>query len=106
MKVCYLIVLTAALSISTTAFAADAGEALFNKSGCNICHTVNKKSMGPALTEIAAKYAGDSTAQAKLVQKVRSGGSGSFGKMPMPATSEKVSDGSIKAIVGWALTQK
>jgi cytochrome c len=106
MKVRYLIALTAALSVSATAFAANDGEALFKKSGCNICHTVNKKNVGPALTEIAAKYAGDSTAQAKLVQKVRMGGAGSFGKVPMPAAAKGVSDDSIKAIVAWALTQK
>ena len=106
MKVRYLIAFTAALSVSATAFAANDGEALFKKSGCNICHAVNKKSVGPALTEIAAKYKDDKEAQTKLEQKVRNGGAGSFGKVPMPATGKGVSDDSIKAIVAWTLTQK
>lgn len=106
MKVRYIIALSAALSVSATAYAADDGEAVFKKSGCNVCHAVNKKSVGPSLVDIAAKYAGDSTAAAKLEQKVRSGGSGSFGKVPMPATAAKVSDESIKTVVAWTLTQK
>jgi cytochrome c len=67
-----------------TAFAADAGEALFNSSGCSSCHSVDKKVVGPALKDVAAKYAGDKNAQAMLEKKVRSGGPGSFPNMPMP----------------------
>jgi len=106
MKVRYLLAMTAALSVSTAAFAADDGEALFKKSSCGSCHTAAKKSVGPSLKDIAAKYKDDKTAQAKLETKVRNGGSGSFGAMPMPATAKSVSDGDIKAIVSWVLTQK
>ncbi len=105
MQARYLVVISLGLLVSVSALA-DEGEALFKKNGCNICHAVNKKSVGPAMTEIAAKYAGDADAAAKLAAKVRSGGAGSFGKVPMPATPAKVSDDSIQAIVGWALTQK
>lgn len=105
MKVRYLVAMTLGLAVSASALADD-GEALYKKSGCNICHALNKKNVGPAFTEIAAKYAGDSTAQAKLETKVRSGGSGSFGKVPMPATPAKVSDENIKALVAFALAQK
>ncbi|MGB7649970.1 MAG: c-type cytochrome [Gallionella sp.] len=105
MQARYLVAMTLGLAVCASALA-DEGEALFKKSGCNICHMVNKKSVGPAMTEVAAKYAGDADAAAKLAAKVRSGGAGSFGKVPMPATPAKVSDDSIQAIVGWALTQK
>ena len=105
MKVRYLVAMTVALTVSASALA-DEGAALFKKSGCTTCHAVNKKTVGPALTEVAAKYAGDSTAQAKLEKKVRNGGAGSFGSMPMPPASKGVSDDSIKAIVAWVLTQK
>jgi cytochrome c len=105
MKTRYLLVMTFGVALSTAALA-DEGEALFKKSGCNICHSVNKKSVGPAMTEVAAKYAGDADAEAKLAAKVRSGGAGSFGKVPMPATPAKVSDDSIKTILAWALKQK
>ncbi len=105
MKARYLVAITLGLAVCASALAAE-GEALFKKSGCNICHAVNKKSVGPAMTEIAAKYANVADAPAKLAAKVRSGGAGSFGKVPMPATPAKVSDDSIKTIVSWALTQK
>ena len=108
MKARYLVAITASICISASAFAADEGEALFNKSGCSSCHSVGMKVVGPALKDIAAKYAGDKKAQAKLEKKVRSGGSGSFPNMPMPmpATPASVSDASIKSIVTWILSLK
>ena len=106
MKVRYLIALTAALSVSATAFAADDGEALLKKSNCAACHNVAKKTVGPALKDIAAKYKDDKEAQAKLEKKVRSGGAGSFGTMPMPPTGKSVSDGDIKTLVTWILGLK
>ena len=105
MKVRYIVAMTLGLAVSAGALA-DEGEALFKKSGCNVCHALNKKNVGPAFTEVAAKYAGDSSAQAKLEAKVRSGGAGSFGKVPMPATGKNVSDENIKEIVAFALKQK
>jgi cytochrome c len=105
MKVRFIVAMALGLAVSATA-SADDGEALYKKSGCNICHALNKKNVGPAFTEIAAKYAADPEAQAKLEKKVRSGGAGSFGKVPMPATPAKISDESIKALVTFALAQK
>lgn len=106
MKVRYLIALTAALSFSATAFAADDGEAVFKKSGCAACHAVAKKGVGPALKDVADKYKDDKGAQATLELKVRNGGKGSFGAMSMPATGKSVSDESIKTMVTWVLNQK
>lgn len=106
MNVRYLIALTAALSVSATAFAADTGEELFKKSGCNVCHKIDGKAVGPSFKQVAEKYKDDKEALPRLEKKVRSGGSGSFGKMPMPPASAKVSDDSIKTIVEWALSQK
>lgn len=106
MKSRYLIAAAAALSLSATAYATDNGEAVFKKSSCSACHQLEKKSVGPSLKDISAKYAGDKGAQAKLETKVRNGGGGSFGPMPMPATPKTVSDADIKAMVSWILTQK
>lgn len=106
MKIRYLIAMTAALSVSAAAFAADDGEALFKKNNCGACHAVAQKAVGPALTDIAAKYKGDKGAQAQLEAKVRSGGKDSFGPMPMPATAKSVSDGDIKVMVTWILNRK
>jgi len=106
MKIHYYVALTAAMTVSATALAAGNGEALFKKSNCTACHATDKKSVGPSLKEIAHKYSGSKGAQAKLEAKTRSGGSGSFGKMPMPATPKTVSDGDIKTMVAWILATK
>ena len=105
MKARYIVAMTLGLAVSTGALAND-GEALFKKSGCNVCHALNKKMVGPAFKDVAAKYAADAGAQARLEAKVRSGGSGSFGNMPMPPTTSRVSDADIKALVTFALSVK
>ncbi|HEY0666063.1 MAG TPA: c-type cytochrome [Gallionella sp.] len=105
MKTRYLIALTAAFSISSAAFAAD-GESLFRQHKCNSCHAIDKKVLGPSVKDVAAKYQGDAKAQATLEAKVRSGGKGVFGTMPMPATKATVSDADIKTIVEWMLASK
>ena len=106
MKLRYLLALTATLSISASAFAADDGEALYKKSGCAACHKVDSKAVGPAFKDVAAKYKDDKGAQAALELKVRNGGKGSFGAMSMPPTGKSVSDDSIKTLVSWVLSQK
>lgn len=104
MKTRYFV--AAALFVSTAAFAAEDGETLFKQSNCGACHELAKKAVGPSVKDIAAKYATDKEAHAKLAMKVRKGGSGSFGSMPMPTTPKSVSDESIKTMVTWILNQK
>jgi cytochrome c len=106
MKLRYVIALTAALSVSASAFAAEDGETLFKKSSCSSCHAVASKSVGPSMKDVATKYKDDKDAQTKMEAKVRNGGKGSFGGMPMPPTPQSVSDESIKTIVKWVLSQK
>ncbi len=83
---------------------AQADQALAQKNGCLACHGVDKKVLGPSYKDVAAKYKGDKSAEAKLVEKVKKGGSGVWGPMPMPANSPQVKDEDIKAIVKWILT--
>jgi cytochrome c len=82
----------------------NAAEALAQKSGCLACHGISNKILGPSYKEVAAKYKGDKTAEAKLITKVKAGGSGVWGNMPMPANSPQVSDADIKTIVKWVLS--
>jgi cytochrome c5 len=82
-----------------------AGEALMQKDGCAACHGVDKKIVGPAYQDVAAKYKGDAGALAKLVQKVKAGGSGVWGQIPMPP-NPNVPDDDIKALVSWILALK
>ena len=57
---------------------------LFKKSNCMACHAVDQKRFGPALKDVAAKYNGDATAVDKLSKKIRAGGAGVWGQIPMP----------------------
>ena len=92
-----------AITLTGLANAADAGQALAQKNGCLACHSIDKKVLGPAFKDVAAKYKGDKTAEAKMIAKVKAGGSGVWGPMPMPANSPQVKDEDIKSIVQWIL---
>jgi cytochrome c len=85
--------------------AADSAETLAQKSGCLMCHGIQNAVLGPSYKDVAQKYKNDKTAEAKLVEKVKVGGSGVWGKMPMPANSPKVKDDDIKTIVKWILSK-
>lgn len=84
---------------------AAAQEQLAKKHNCLVCHSVDKKVVGPAYKEVAAKYRNDKTAEAKLVDKVKKGGVGVWGQVPMPPNST-VPDADVKALVKWILSLK
>lgn len=106
MKLLTGIIAAATLMLSTQAFAVDmaAGKALAQKSGCLACHQVEKKVVGPAYKDVAAKYKGDKKAEAMLIEKVTKGGKGTWGPVPMPANA-KVAPADIKTLVQWVLAQ-
>jgi len=93
----------AAAALALVPAAALANEALAAKNGCLACHAVDKKVVGPSYKEVAAKYRNDKGAAAKLEAKVKSGGMGVWGQVPMPPNSQ-VSDADIKALVKWVLS--
>ena len=84
---------------------ASANEELAKKSACLACHQIDKKLVGPAYKEVAKKYAGDAGAEAKLIGKVKAGGSGVWGAIPMPPNAA-ISDADIKTLVKWILAMK
>lgn len=87
------------------ALPAAASEELAKKHACFACHTVDKKVVGPSYKEVAAKYRGDKAAPAKLAEKVKKGGQGVWGTVPMPPNAT-VPDADVKALVKWILSQK
>ena len=99
------VVFAAAGLIATGAVQADAGSDLLAKSGCTVCHANDKKIVGPAYNEVAAKYKGDASAPAKLADKVKKGGTGVWGPVPMPPNTT-VSDADIKTLVAYILAMK
>jgi cytochrome c len=81
------------------------GEALAKAKNCLACHATDKKVVGPAYQDVAKKYKGDKDAVAKLSKKVRAGGAGVWGSIPMPPNGSQVSDADIKTLVEWVLAQ-
>ena len=97
-----LALIATALAFVATPALADP-EAAMNKAGCMACHAKDKKLVGPSFKDIAAKYKGQD-ASAKLMDKVRKGGSGSFGPIPMsPNGPDKIDDADLKAAVEFIL---
>jgi len=81
-----------------------ADQAIAQKAGCLACHAVDKKVVGPAFKVVAAKYKGQPDAVAKLTDKVRKGGAGNWGPVPMPPNPEaKIGDAELKTVVEWIL---
>jgi cytochrome c len=76
---------------------------LANKSGCMACHGVNNKIVGPGYNEVVARYAGQTDAEDRLVAKVKAGGQGVWGSIPMPPNAH-VKDEDLKTLVKWILS--
>ncbi len=99
-----LILLSAALALALPAVAAP--EDAMSKAGCMACHAKDKKLLGPSFKDIATKYKGQASAVATLSDKVRKGGKGSFGPIPMPPNGpDKINDADLKAAVEFILAQ-
>ncbi|TFW27675.1 c-type cytochrome [Duganella callida] len=94
-----------ASAFAAQAALADAGLDLAKAKNCMACHAVGSKVVGPAYKDVAAKYAGQKDAEAKLVTKVMKGGSGVWGAIPMPANPQ-VNEAEAQTLVKWVLSQK
>jgi cytochrome c len=97
--------IVAALGATLMAAPALASMELATKSNCTACHAVDKKVVGPSYKEVAAKYKGNAKAEAMLIEKVKKGGVGTWGQVPMPP-NPAVSDADLAAMVTYILAQK
>ncbi len=98
----------AQLAVSTAVvFAAPAfaDQALATAKNCMACHATDKKLVGPAYKEVAAKYTGQKDAVDKLAAKIMKGGSGVYGPVPMPANTQ-VNEAEAKKLAAWVLATK
>ena len=83
-----------------------ADEDIFKRSNCMACHAIDQKRVGPSMKQVAAKYAGDSAAAAMLLaRKIREGGVGNWGEMPMPPQPQ-VSEADAKVLAEFILALK
>ncbi|MEW6346311.1 MAG: c-type cytochrome [Pseudomonadota bacterium] len=98
--------LAAALTIPAPARAESApGLVLAQRQNCMSCHSVNRPFMGPALHDVAAKYASRTDAEAYLAHKIIDGSTGVWGQVPMPANTQLTPD-QAATLAGWILTLK
>lgn len=104
MKRLPILVACAALAAAGVTQAQNADE-LLKKHACIACHAIDKKLVGPAYAEVAAKYKGDAKAAAMLMDKVKKGSVGTWGQVPMPPNAA-VPDADIKTMVTYVLGLK
>lgn len=91
------------IALLLAASAAQADAKLAEKNACMACHAVDKKVLGPALKDVAAKYAADKQAQSQLVASIKAGGSGKWGPVPMPVQAA-LSEADAKTLAAWILS--
>ncbi|MDF3931120.1 c-type cytochrome [Pseudomonas citronellolis] len=103
MKTAALALLAAGLLAQAPAFA-NGAEDLFKTKACSACHSLDKKLVGPAFHEVAAKYAGQGDAVAHLSQSIRKGSQGVWGPMMMPPNA--VSDDEARTLAEWIVSLK
>lgn len=90
------------LSPMSHAVDAVAAKALAQKTACLACHAVDKKMVGPSYKDVAAKHKGEAGALDKVAARIRSGGSGTYGPVPMPP-QPNLKDDELKLLAGWIL---
>lgn len=88
-----------------SAGAEDPVQQLLGASGCTGCHAADKRVVGPSFQEVAKKYGADAGAAARLAAKIRSGGAGAWGQVPMPP-NPAVSQADALRLADWVLRQK
>lgn len=81
-----------------------ANQTLAQKKNCMACHTVDRKVVGPAYKDVAKKYTGQDVV-VRLATKIRQGGSGAWGVIPMPANPQ-VSETEARELATWVLSLK
>ena len=102
MKAVYVAMMAAAGIVM--AGQAQADEALAKSKNCMACHAIDKKLVGPAYKDVAAKYKGDAKAPAMLAAKIKAGGKGTWGEIPMPPNN--VTPEEATKLATWVLAQK
>jgi cytochrome c len=106
LKLVALAALTSALTVVSAPVFAD--QALATAKNCMACHAVDKKMVGPAYKEVAAKYSGDADAVKKLAVSIQKGstpGKGNWGPVPMPANTQ-VNEAEAAKLAAWVMAQK
>ncbi len=100
-----VLIAAAAVSLSSGAALAADAEQLLKEKACLSCHTLDKKLVGPAYKEVAAKYKSRKDAEAYLSKKIKEGSTGVWGPIPMPPNGT-VADDEARTLAKYILTVK
>ena len=98
-KIAFLFLLASAFLASSSW----ADMALANSKNCMSCHHSDRKVVGPAMKEIAKRYANEPLALVTLTTKIQKGGAGVWGVVPMPANPQ-VSEAEAQKLAAWVLS--
>jgi len=105
MKIALALALAGVAAAAAAPAAAQSADDLLKKHACLSCHAVDKKLVGPAYKDVAAKYRGQKDAEKLLAEKIKKGGVGVWGQIPMPPNAN-VSDADMKVLVAYILSVK
>jgi cytochrome c551/c552 len=83
----------------------DPMQKLLDAHACSGCHALDKRVVGPSFREISGKYRGSPKASAYLAAKIRAGGQGVWGQVPMPPNAG-ITEDELRTLVGWVLQQQ
>ena len=103
-RISLIVAAAGTLALSGAVLAQDAAK-LAQEKACLACHAADKKVVGPSYKEIAAKYRSDKNAEANLAKKIRAGGVGVWGQVPMPPNTT-VSEKEAAVLAKWVMSQK
>lgn len=95
--------LAAGCLLAAQAAVSEDAMAIAQANGCMACHQVENKIVGPSYKDVAAKYKDQEGAKEMLIGKVRAGGMGTWGPVPMPPQAA-ISDENLAAVVDWILS--
>lgn len=93
------------LSLWLAAGAALADDEMYKTKNCFACHRIDRNTLGPSFKSVAAKYADDTGAEVRLAKKIREGGVGVWGPVPMPPQAQ-VTDDEALTLARWILAIK
>lgn len=99
------VLISSTMLLLLTAGPALADDELYKTKNCFACHRIERTTLGPSFRSVAAKYIEDKGAEVKLAQKIREGGVGVLGQMPMPPQPQVTEDEAL-ALARWILEIK
>lgn len=104
----YLTLISLFLSINSSVSAADLleGKEVARKNLCLGCHAEKQEIVGPPFVEIARRYDNTPQSYSYLMHKIKNGGVGAWGAIPMPANKNNITDEEIKSVIDWIFIMK